>query len=59
MRKIEFKWETIKNLLHTKTYRAKVFGGWIVNDICVCGESNKIICQSMVFIPDNNHEWEI
>ncbi len=47
--KINFDWEC---LLGT-TYRAKVIGGWIVRN----EEFER--SESMVFVPDPNHQWEI
>lgn len=50
--KIEFKWESMGD----STWRAKVIGGWIVAHII---EGDKEFTNSMVFIPDPKHEWEI
>jgi len=52
---MEFKWIQVCEPHAFRTYRAKVFGGWIVRtydfaDIAAC---------AMVFIPDPKHEWEI
>lgn len=46
MTKIKFEWELIPPT--EATYRAKVIGGWIVYHF-----------ESMVFIPDPEHNWEI
>ena len=48
--KIPFEWEA---LVSGETFRAKVFGGWIITD----GDGGKAI--GMAFIPDPKHEWEI
>jgi len=48
--KIEFKWERIS----LGTFRAKVFGGWIVT----CVEHSESD-ESLVFIPDPEHKWQI
>lgn len=50
--KIKFKYEKVKD----STYRAAVFGGWILVSVGgIVGDPK----ESMVFIPDPNHEWEI
>lgn len=66
---MKFEWEQIKyneNLeadSHAVVVRAKVFGGWIVKSLIFHlnrspnGVENS--SQSMVFIPDPNHEWRI
>ncbi len=54
---MKFKWEDIKNLPSHKTYRAKVFGGWLVNTASYLNE--KLIDESLVFIPDPKHAWQI
>lgn len=44
------------------TSRAKVFGGWLVYNYTYSTvmKNESIHCsESMVFIPDPNHEWEI
>jgi len=59
--KIPFEWE---NLIYkesgsqslSSTDRAKVYGGWIVNTRLFNGKNGH---ESMVFIPDVNHEWVI
>ncbi len=58
-----FEWEEINNLPSCVTYRAKVWGEWIVNNLCVTTTSSegtqRMATESMVFIPDPNHEWSI
>ena len=57
MRKIEFQLEQIKDTRYQSyTYRAKVIGGWILHSLTEAGGKNS---QSMVFIPDPNHDWII
>lgn len=55
---IPFKWEQIvqsaDNL--SSTYRAKVLGGWIINNYTYTHEG---VCEAMVFISDPNHDWEV
>ena len=41
------------------TYRAKVFGGWIVKAYEVNAENTERISESMVFVSDPRHEWKI
>lgn len=48
--KIPFEWEPIAHL----TDRARVIGGWVLLSSCEVNQS-----ESMVFIPDPDHEWEI
>tara|TARA_R110000744_G_scaffold348374_1_gene453968 strand:+ start:211 stop:474 length:264 start_codon:yes stop_codon:yes gene_type:complete len=60
--KVELIWEGID-----KTHeRAKVFGGWLVKsyqDVLVSLHEEQPAthgyewCESMVFVPDPNHEW--
>lgn len=59
---MKFDWEEIyrkdKGVLDIHTARVKVFGGWIVNNLTLDEvESNQ--SESMVFVPDPNHEWVI
>jgi hypothetical protein len=56
--KIEFKWEKIHIDEHSHSSRAKVIGGWIIHTLTE-SPINNIISESMIFIPDQNHEWEI
>ncbi len=52
---MKFEWEKINDDISEMTHRSKVIGGWIVKS-WECGDSSSI---SMVFIPDQNHEWTI
>lgn len=69
---MEFKWEEITNNGSRKeenwweaTYRAKVFGGWVIkNELChdsgienYYGYSHRD--NKLFFIPDPNHEWKL
>ncbi len=64
---MKFEWERIHNIYipttgGSNTYRVKVIGGWVIN--CdnytdVINEMPRNISQSMVFVPDPNHEWTI
>lgn len=60
---MKFEWETIappvKNngcIVEKVTNRAKVIGGWIVQDAIICGRQ---VDTAIVFIPDPNHEWVV
>ncbi len=53
---VGFKWELIDNCQHEGTSRAKVPGGWIVVHWF---DENGTSSESMVFVPDINHEWKI
>ena len=61
--KIPFEWEELDDREGRQVYRAKVIGGWIIHslnyDDIACKEYNLGQCESMVFVPDPNHEWEI
>lgn len=59
---MKFEWENIFDLgliekERTLTMRAKVFGGWIVKSIYYL--EKKIRNETMVFVTDVNHEWEV
>lgn len=54
---MKFQWQKIYDSSYSKTYRAQVFGGWIVQHREV--DDNGAECMSMVFIPDPAHTWEI
>lgn len=57
-KKIEFVWE----ILDDNTKRAKVIGGWIVHTVNSSKDINgkiKNVSGTMVFVPDDNHEWHI
>lgn len=53
----------------TRTFRAKVHGGWLVKDWSYDFKKHPpsheeldylpYISSSMVFVPDPNHEWKI
>jgi len=49
---IPFGWERIS----LGTWRAKVFGGWIVKSV---EHGGKDCSESMVFIKDVLHRWEV
>ena len=51
---MKFEWEKVTS----NTRRARVFGGWVLKNFTwdADWESQS---ESMVFIPDENHEWEI
>jgi len=55
--KIEFKWERMYEDQYCVTARAKVIGGWLIHPLTE--SPHKTICESMIFISDPNHEWEV
>jgi hypothetical protein len=67
--KIKFEWEVINQLeansgqaIMTKINgRTKVIGGWIVKSETITGirEKTTSTSESMVFISDPAHEWEV
>lgn len=61
---MKFAWESIhkseSDVGLCCTRRAEVIGGWVLNNILVLDSNNPIILnESMVFIPDPEHVWEI
>lgn len=52
-KKIEWKLEKLDD----HTYRAKVIGGWIVTKAIFHPKGG--VTESMVFVADRDHEWEI
>jgi len=57
---MKFEWENIYSDGELFTMRAKVFGGWcILNTKFEPNEIGNVISESMVFVPDPNHEWVI
>ena len=51
--KVKLKWEA--HPTERGTYRAKVIGGWLVQDRYFGSDSGGI---GLAFVPDNKHEWE-
>ncbi len=58
--KLEWNWEQIEDLNdgRLQTLRAKVIGGWVLKSITQDMKA-KVMSESMVFIPDRDHEWSI
>lgn len=68
---MKFVWEKIwskeqEKVFYCGTYRAKVHGGWVVRnwDLTMhpydgAANNNHTVSESMVFIPDPNHNWKI
>ena len=58
---LEFKWEQIE----VGTYRAKVWGGWLVRTSksstvrSTRAGHNVAHGVAMVFVPDKHHDWKI
>lgn len=50
---IEFSWQEIAR----GTLRAKVIGGWIVLSQTI--SPREYMSESMVFVPDVQHKWEV
>jgi hypothetical protein len=58
--RIEWEWEKLDKY----TLRAKVFGGWLVlhaYPVTITDHKKRDMSQSesMVFVPDPNHQWTI
>ncbi len=56
LEKLESKEE--KDVYWFATYRAKVVGGWLMRTFDVTYKT-KSTSESMVFIPDSEHQWGI
>jgi hypothetical protein len=56
--RIPFKWEMldINENKNIRTARSKVYGGWLINS---CIDKQDTCCESMIFIPDPEHQWKI
>jgi hypothetical protein len=74
---MKFEWEKISDKSESSmdwaaTYRAKVFGGWLIRNFDLTQKYSNAISgaagdfnvnlstsESMVFMPDLNHEWTL
>lgn len=62
---MRFEWEVIDESYKNDTCRAKGMGGWLIRSITydtVFIESEKkniVVSESMVFISDHGHLWEV
>ena len=57
MRK-HYRWEWEK--LDEFNWRAKVIGGWLIKTrMFIEGKRGVVMSESMVFIPDSEHQWGI
>jgi DNA-directed RNA polymerase alpha subunit len=63
---MKFEWEQINiwdaenNNLGTQSHRSKTIGGWLVKSYTFFNSKREArICESMVFVPDPHHEWNI
>lgn len=56
---MKFEWEKIHGTNSCETYRAKVFGGWIVNNLQIQFDDGQVASESSIFVPDTYHEWVI
>ena len=54
---MKFAWETLVHTNNGGSYRAKVHGGWIVNNTTI--HESGSVAESSCFIPDPNHEWSV
>lgn len=54
---ISFKWERIAD--EPPTFRASVIGGWVLRVFDKDRYNTETISESMVFIPDAHHYWEV
>ncbi len=59
---MKFEWEEIYShhttVWHKKTYRAKIFGGWLINHLSWTTHEGGLT-DAIVFVPDPNYEWKI
>ena len=51
---MKFEWETIYDKDFNITYRAKVLGGWLINNVFRVNGNPR---PTMVFVEDKNHHW--
>lgn len=57
---MKFQWEEIEQNPLGFTARAKVPDGWIVMNKTVFNDDDvNVFSQSMVFVPDKFHRWDI
>lgn len=62
---VPFKWELVSyEKCHDTVYkimRSNVIGGWVFNTVIEHVKDFNTIAssQSLVFVPDENHEWEL
>ncbi len=65
---MKFEWELLKRSEDkiSETWRAKVIGGWIIKEFdCIYvdnlsrGSRDYSLSNSIIFIPDKNHEWDL
>lgn len=62
---MKFEWEKIhekqnKGRFWFATYRAKVFGGWLVRNFDLTEDYDMMVTsESSVFVPDEHHQWTI
>lgn len=57
---MKFEWEKIyvsSGYSTRRTWRAKIWNGWLVKSESWDEDLGQ--CESMVFVPDEDHEWEI
>lgn len=57
---IPFQWEELHRSddKYGQVVRAKVIGGWLISSVIFAKKFN-MAHESMVFIADPNHEWEV
>jgi hypothetical protein len=60
---MKFEWFLIFDYPRFRTYRANVPGGWLICSVCLTpGKPEDMpgdVSQSMVFLPDPDHVWEV
>lgn len=54
---LEWNWDILENNPATHTKRARVIGGWLVHHSTV--STKGLISESMVFVADRDHQWNI
>ena len=56
-------WERIAyngtNHIGNRTYRMKIFGGWLVTEEKWSYGQSRSVSTSITFVPDKYHEWRI
>jgi hypothetical protein len=57
--KAPFVWEEIERSEDSATYRGKVEGGWLVNQVVnPCGQES-LMLMNTTFVPDAQHQWVV
>lgn len=57
---MKFEWEHIGKSREFNTYRARVYGGWVLNTCTrIQFNADLLLSETTVFIPDPEHNWSL